>query len=138
MCVVAKNIQRVGIENGRAAFAFEAVKKVKEDKRIGKFENYRSYVKKMPSLIQVNGLGQALAFCYQKEKEYEAIYQALHEWFQEKYPHAFQGDKKEFVQVVINLPSAEYRLWTMEALALLNWMRKFVDGMAKENEEKEQ
>ncbi|WP_044895092.1 type III-B CRISPR module-associated protein Cmr5 [Bacillus alveayuensis] len=124
-------VERVGIENGRASFAFESVKSAFEDERVT-FESYRSYVKKMPSLIQVNGLGQTLAFCYQKGKEYRVIYNQLHKWLKERYSQYFQEPNKEFVEVVIGLKSADYRVLTMEVLALLNWMRKFADGMAKQ------
>lgn len=124
-------VERVGIENGRASFAFKSVKNAFDNSQVN-FESYRSYVKKMPSLIQVNGLGQALAFCYQKRKEYRVIYDQLHTWLKEKYPKYFEEHKKEFVEVVIGLNSADYRVLTMEALALLNWMRKFADGMAKQ------
>jgi CRISPR-associated protein Cmr5 len=123
-------VERVGIENGRASFAFESVKNAFEDNQVN-FESYRSYVKKMPSLIQVNGLGQALAFCYQKKKEYRVIYDQLHTWIKERYKQYFQEHNKEFVEVVIGLKSADYRVLTMEVLELLNWMRKFADGMAK-------
>ncbi|MGG3739069.1 type III-B CRISPR module-associated protein Cmr5 [Aeribacillus pallidus] len=122
--------ERVSIENGRASFAFESVKNAFQDNQV-KFESYRSYVKKMPSLIQVNGLGQSLAFCYQKGKEYRVIYDQLHTWLKEKYSQYFKEHNKEFVEVVIGLKSADYRVLTMEVLALLNWMRKFADGMAK-------
>ena len=43
---MAKNVQRVGIENGRAAFAFEAVKKVKEDKNVKLTEEWPEIFKK--------------------------------------------------------------------------------------------
>ncbi|WP_083979114.1 type III-B CRISPR module-associated protein Cmr5 [Bacillus alveayuensis] len=56
---------RAGIEDGRALFAFQKVKEAKESSNV-KFDQYKSYVKKLPSLIQVNGFGQALAFCFQK------------------------------------------------------------------------
>ena len=125
-----EKVQRVGIENGRASFAFQEVKKAKEKDSVN-FESYRSYVKKLPSLIQVNGLGQALAFCYQKRKEYEEIYRSIHAWLKQRFSSFFQDDEKELVEVVINLPSADYRAVTMEVLALLNWMRKFAEGMAK-------
>lgn len=123
-------ISRVGIENGRAAYAFAEVKRAVENPKVNKKE-YRSYVKKIPTLIQVNGLGQTLAFCFQKKKEYRVIYDQLYEWLKEMYPQFFT-EEKEFVNVVINLDSREYRLLTMESLALLNWMRKFADGMVKE------
>nr|WP_077614752.1 type III-B CRISPR module-associated protein Cmr5 [Caenibacillus caldisaponilyticus] len=124
--------QRVGIENGRAAFAFKSVKDV-YNHHGDVFDNYQSYVKKMPSLIQVNGFGQALAFCYQKGKEYRYIYDQLAEWLKLKYPSYFVDRDAEFVETVVSLRSTEYRLLTVEALALLNWMRKFVDGMRKED-----
>ncbi|AST00690.1 MULTISPECIES: type III-B CRISPR module-associated protein Cmr5 [Geobacillus] len=131
------NVKRVGIENGRASFAFQEVKQAKERLR-GSFENYRSYVKKMPSLIQVNGLGQALAFCFQKGKEYKMIYQSLAKWMKTQFPDQFSMKNQEFVEVVVNLSSADYRLWTMEAMALLDWMRKFADGMAKDDAKAEE
>ncbi|BBW98380.1 type III-B CRISPR module-associated protein Cmr5 [Geobacillus icigianus] len=129
-----KTVQRVGIENGRAAFAFQEVKRAKEQLREN-FETYRSYVKKMPSLIQVNGLGQTLAFYFQKKKqnEYKVIYHTLAQWMKEQFPDQFSSGNEELVEVVVHLSSAEYRLWTMEAVALLDWMRKFADGMAKDD-----
>ncbi|MEW5323555.1 type III-B CRISPR module-associated protein Cmr5 [Geobacillus thermoleovorans] len=127
-------VQRVGIENGRAAFAFQEVKQAKERLKTN-FENYRSYVKKMPSLIQVNGLAQALAFCFQKGREYREIYRSIAKWMSEQFPDQLNKADTELVEVVINLSSADYRLWTMETLALLDWMRKFADGMAKDDTE---
>ncbi|ADU92824.1 type III-B CRISPR module-associated protein Cmr5 [Geobacillus sp. Y412MC52] len=128
-------VQRVGIENGRAAFAFQEVKQAKEGLKEN-FENYRSYVKKMPSLIQVNGLGQALAFCFQKKgREYRSIYRSIAKWMKEQFPGQFGKEDMELVEVVVNLSSADYRLWTMETLALLDWMRKFADGMVKDDAE---
>lgn len=118
---------RTGIENGRASYAFsavsEAVNKLKEKKK-----EYRSYVKKLPSLIQVNGLGQALAFCFSKGKEYKVIYDQIYNWLKEIHPQYFK-EEGEFVEIIVNLNSRDYRLLTVETLALLNWMRKFADGL---------
>ncbi|WP_243293115.1 type III-B CRISPR module-associated protein Cmr5 [Bacillus sp. FJAT-47783] len=122
---------RVGIEDGRASFAFEKVKETKQNTKVS-FDQYRSYVKKLPSLIQVNGFGQALAFCFQKGNEYRIIYDQLHERLKKTFSHYFEGSEEEFVEVVISLNSQDYRLLTMEALAILNWMRKFADGFAKQ------
>lgn len=121
------------IESGRASFAFNEVKAFVENNPADRTE-YRSYVKKLPAMIQVNGLGQALAFYYSnnKKKAYFEIYQSLTKWLKEKFPEAFQqGENQTLVDVVINLDSQDYRLFTLEVMALLNWMRKFVDGMVK-------
>ena len=53
-------MERVTIENGRAAYAYNAVDEFIQ-KHPDKKENYRSYIKRLPSIIQTNGLGQALA-----------------------------------------------------------------------------
>lgn len=123
------------IEGGRASFAFNEVKNFVENHSRYRTE-YRSYVKKLPAMIQVNGLGQALAFYYSnnQKKAYFEIYQSITEWLKEKFPEAFQRDDQTLVEVVINLESQDYRLFTLEVMALLNWMRKFVDGMVKAGE----
>ncbi|WP_083979321.1 type III-B CRISPR module-associated protein Cmr5 [Bacillus alveayuensis] len=64
--------------------------------------------------------------------EYKVIYDQIHEWLKKKYPEYFPSTKYEFVEIIISQKSQDYRLLTMEALALLNWMRKFADGFAKE------
>lgn len=122
---------RLGIENGRATYAFSVVAEAVQNKKVNNKE-YRSYVKKLPSLIQVNGLGQALAFCYQKQKEYRVIYDQIFKWLKQSHPQYFTDPEKEFVYTVVSLNSRDYRLLTMETLALLNWMRKFADGMINE------
>lgn len=41
-------------------------------------------------------------------------------------------EEGELVEQVINLESHVYRQVTVETLALLNWMRRFVDGLMKD------
>ncbi|MBB5149085.1 type III-B CRISPR module-associated protein Cmr5 [Ureibacillus thermosphaericus] len=126
------------IENGRAAFAFKEVKQVVEKPNIQSSE-FRSYVKRMPTMIQVNGLGQTLAFCYSKKnnkrgKAYGEVYRIVQKWIEDEvFPDLFHNNKdySEFVEKVINLNSYEYKQVTAEVLALLNWMRRFVEGMVQ-------
>jgi len=60
------------VEAGRAEIAFRWVQKVadkfrgKDGKPIKTATDYRSYVRKLPSLILANGLAQALAFAFSK------------------------------------------------------------------------
>lgn len=61
------------------------------------------------------------------------IYHTLARWMKEQFPDQFPSGNEELVEVVVHLSSAEYRLWTMETVALLDWMRKFADGMAKDD-----
>lgn len=126
---------RQTVENGRAAFAFKKVKTMVEqhahDERF--LKEYRSYIKKMPAMVQVNGLGQTLAFYYSKNGAYKQIYHDLAVWVSASMEGLInqyrQEGNQEFIEILVNMPSGDYRLVTMEILAILNWMRRFADGM---------
>ena len=132
------------IEQGRAKYAFEKVKEISEDRSKKLKENYKSTAKKLPVLIKTNGLGQTLAFLKSKgEKDeskpknaHDRLYDQISIWLQTE---DFKGlvDVGELVEQVINLESQAYRQVTVETLALLNWMRRFVDGLMKDVEDTE-
>lgn len=121
-------------ENRRAAHAYEIVKQYyanHTDER--KRREYASYVKKMPAMIQVNGLGQALAFYKSKGGVHTDIYTQLGNWVQQAYSPIFhrqqsQG-RNDLVEAVINMEISEYRLVTREIMAYLNWLKRFADGL---------
>jgi CRISPR-associated protein Cmr5 len=57
------------------------------------------------------------------------VYEQLEEWLQrEEFRHLLPAGGN-LVQEVIKLDSPRYRQVTMETLAILNWMRRFVDGL---------
>lgn len=128
------------IEGGRASFAFQEVNQSTTAlNNKDKVKLYSSYLKRLPSMIQVNGLGQAIAFYYSKKNkgnEYELIYQSIGKWLQGN-PVNMLDTNKELVKAIVELNSEEYRRVTVEVLALLNWMRKFATGMHTEWEDKE-
>jgi len=123
------------IANARAAYAFEKVKGFvnAEKDNPQKQREYRSYLKKMPAMVQVNGLGETLAFYYAKGGAYREIYEQIAEWIQKSMQFLItkgnKEEKKEFIEILVNMTSPEYRLVTMEVLALLNWMHRFAEGM---------
>ena len=132
------------IEQGRAKYAFEKVKEISEDRSKKLKENYKSTAKKLPVLIKTNGLGQTLAFLKSKgEKDeskpknaHDRLYDQISIWLQTEDFKGLVG-VGELVEQVINLESQAYRQVTVETLALLNWMRRFVDGLMKDVEETE-
>jgi len=90
---------------------------------------YGSVVRKLPSYILTNGLGQTLAFLKAKGKgepgnEHEILYRHLADWVGSKV-HA-NGDFLDWL--VNNATSQQYRLATMEALALLQWLKRFAEA----------
>jgi CRISPR-associated protein Cmr5 len=137
-----------GIEQGRATYAFEAVKEISDDGSKRLKENYKSVAKKLPVLIKTNGLGQTLAFIKSKggkkdktgkkiENGYDKLYKQIGDWLRTDATNQLvpQG---ELVKQVIQLKSPIYRQVTVETLALLNWVRRFVDGLMKEVDEVEE
>lgn len=116
------------LEQGRAKFAYDCAFKGKE---IGK--EYKSNVKKLPMLIKTNGLGAALAFFFSKGKpEHKLIYNQIHEWLKKNNSDLFSSNS-DLVNTVIDLNSAKYRLVTNEVMSFLNWLKRFTDGLIKED-----
>ncbi|MGI6647597.1 MAG: type III-B CRISPR module-associated protein Cmr5 [Bacillota bacterium] len=128
---------RVGIENGRAAYAFQKINDYVQDNINNEkgLKEYRSYLKKLPAMIQVNGLGQTLAFCFAKGGQYQVIYGQLEEWIRQQQSTLIkQYDNKpakKFVELVVMMDSRDYRIITNEVIAVLDWMRRFADGLIR-------
>jgi len=131
MAISETNI-RTGIENGRARYAFTVVNEHLQERNIDS-SDYKSYIKKLPAMIQVNGLGQTLAFCLAKKKEYRAIYDQIEAWIREHHSGLISrydpDGRKTFIEILISMNSSDYRIVTTETMALLNWMRRFADGL---------
>lgn len=121
------------IEEGRASFAFREVKDFVDSHR-GKKDankNFKSYIKKMPTMIQVNGLGQTIAFYYSKGEVYTQIYSIIEKSLRQR----FDNFSADLIEWIVNLDSKQYRIATEETMALLNWMRKFVSGMVEDSDQ---
>jgi len=122
------------LEKQRAEFAYDKVEEfVSENgKNSKKSKEYKSYVKKIPSLIQTNGLAATFAFMYSKKGTYDVIYRQVEEWL--KNEREIKKDKEELVRWVINLSSSEYRRVTNEVMGLFVWLRRFAEGMIEKDE----
>jgi CRISPR-associated protein Cmr5 len=112
-------------EQERAAQAWKDVSGVKTKT----FEGlYGGWVKKLPALILTNGLGQALAFLLAKGKRQEAaktLYDHLSKWIMAEVAQV-QGVK--LLDWLIKHDSAQYRRATTEALAFVNWLKRFAEA----------
>jgi CRISPR-associated protein Cmr5 len=120
-----------------------------EEKKVINFyknllKNYCSYVKKIPTMILSNGLGQTLAFVKAKSEKgnaYDLIYKQLTEYIRSEHTiRITPEDKKELeekndlVEWVISCNSSTYRYITQEILAFLNWLKRFAEGLIEEEE----
>ena len=114
------------LEQKRAKHAWDCVQEVKSQPFAS---DYRSIAVKVPSLILTNGLGQTLAFLRAKGEgepgnEHEILYQHIEEWLQKQL-----GINKNLLDWLVNTAtSQQYRLATMEALALLQWLKRFAEA----------
>lgn len=133
------------LERGRAEFAYKCVKEALEkfidDKK--KKKEYRSYSRKIPQMILSNGLGQTLAFVYSKREEenaYDLIYKHLTDYLKSNSTARIRMPENldELIEWVISLDSYNYRYVTEEVLALLNWLKKFAEGMIEKEEGEEE
>ncbi len=127
------------LEKGRAEFAYNCVKEALEKLDIEKQKDYRSYTRKIPTMILTNGLGQTLAFIKAKIKKgnaYDLIYRQLTDYLKSNTTSRIKmpGDKQELLEWVISCDSTEYRYITREILSFLNWVKRFSEGMIEEKE----
>lgn len=131
---------RKTIEQGRAKSAYDSVKTyVDANKGKSTLDNYKSYSKKIPTMIKTSGLGATLAFMKSKKKEYDVIYNDIAKWLGEdfKMKSLFQINKDNFLDTVLNIDySSVYRALTIEVVAYMNWHRRFAEGMIEKNKDK--
>ena len=116
------------LERDRAKFAYNRVEEVAEDRSV-KHSEYKSYCKKIPSLIQTNGLSATFAFMNSKGGTYKTIYNQVDSWLIDRYKGDGDLDnEQELMKKLLTLESTKYRKVTIEILALFNWLRRFADG----------
>ena len=108
----------------------EVKKKCNKLKKLRKqADEYKSYVKKIPSYIQTNGLSATFAFMYSKKGTYEVIYKQIEDWLKQDFK--IEG---ELVKWIISQNSKEYKLITKEVMALFLWLRRFAEGMIEKDD----
>jgi len=154
------------LEKGRAEFAYRCaeegkkiIRKTQIDGEWYEDDKYKSYVKKIPSMILSNGLGQTLAFVVSKRQKpkkkdgqthnpgssenpknaYDLIYKQLTEYIKSDHTARIKmpQEKNDLVEWVISCNSSTYRYITQEILAFLNWLKRFAEGLIEVEEEGE-
>jgi len=120
------------MEQKRAKYALEQVQgdNGRQDIQDKYHKYYKSYASSFPAMIQINGLGQAAAFYRSKgagvdtkAKAYRALYELLSVWLL-KPGQPYHGCE-DLLDGIITKNIHAYQLAQAEALALLNWVKKF-------------
>lgn len=132
---MAENTSRTTLEQGRAAFAYDAAV---EGEKLSKNTEYKAYVKKLPMYIKTNGLGAAISFAFakgskngvaDKGKAWGLIYSQIEDWLKNNWELSEFNQGERLMENLLKMESSEYRATTIEVLALLNWMRRFAEGL---------
>ena len=108
------------IEQKRAAAALESVQNVQSGTKFTALANG------MPTMIHVNGLGQALAFCAGKnDRQYTEMSNILAGWLCTP-GNPFAGTHPDHIlETVTQCDMAAYMRAQAEAMAYLLWIKKF-------------
>lgn len=118
--------QQRTLEQKRAAQAWDCIDKLAKS---NEYRNkYGTLARKIPSLIQTNGLGQTLAFLRSKvdQKAHQDIYKHLSAWVMCQLGQKEQKDK--LLEWIITQPSSTYRRAATEAMAFAHWLKRFAEA----------
>lgn len=112
------------IEQQRAAAALRAVQGV------GSGTKFTALANGMPTMIHVNGLGQALAFCKGKsDTQYEEMAMMLSGWLCDEGKPFANTTPDEILMTITQCDMAVYMRAQAEAMAYLLWAKKFAKAL---------
>ncbi|SRR5579883_828033 len=112
------------LDRSRAQAAWNNIQSVKTQDEQAK---YGSLARQMPTLIQVNGLGQTLAFLKAKgNKHHKEMFNHLSIWVCSRLN--LSTEKETLLDHILKMDSQRYRLATGESLAFLQWVKRFAEA----------
>lgn len=104
-------------------------------------KEFKSCVQALPAMIHMNGLGQSVAFYKAKSnsdgdkakaKAYENVYAVLSNWLK-KDEQPYRGCT-DLLEGVTSKDMHAYRLAEAEALAYLDWLKRFSEAFIEDSE----
>ena len=130
------------IQQQRAAFAYGQVSELVNKDEAGRF---RAYANSLPALVQMNGIGQAMAFACSKKsgkgieaKGWTALYKVVSDWLCSDDRNIFEQKSSDLMAAIVSHDQNRYRLAQAECQALLVWVRQFARALLKDDGRGEQ
>ena len=130
----------------RAAYALSSINDMKEVLNSEQQKAFKSYVQALPAMIQMNGLGQAIAFyrshftATDKSKKgavaYAKLYDILAQWLCGDKALAIYS-KGDLLEHIVNHDMHQYRLAQSELQSLLVWLKKMSVALIDDSNEGE-
>jgi len=118
--------RRQTVEQARAQHAAIAVGQA-EGALGNKAKEYGSLARGLSGMVQLNGLGQTLAFLKAKargNRAHELVYEHVSQWVSVQ----LTGTNQDLLDWIITQNSDVYRRAATEALAYVIWLRRFAEA----------
>jgi CRISPR-associated protein Cmr5 len=117
------------IQQQRASYALKQIQAALADDRLD-HQEFKRHARGLPAMIHTNGLGQAAAFALSKAKgdvatdhdAWHRLYRLLGDWLHQVGPYTQHHD---LLEAITHGDMHSYRLAQAEALAMLDWLKKF-------------
>lgn len=125
------------LQQERAASALKQVEAIDKSSFSDKQKKeYGSLARGFPAMIQIDGLGHALAFLIAKteskgDNHHRQLYSHLGQWLGPR----FGAGSTDILKWLTSQDSAVYRQVATEAVAYLMWIRRFVEAKGWKGEE---
>jgi CRISPR-associated protein Cmr5 len=116
------------MEQKRAQFALKRVKAACADASVIDSE-FKAYIRRLPAMIQTNGLGQSLAFYNARMREkaaYLHIVNLVNDWLCQ--PGMPYENSRDALDGITTEDMFLYRQADAELRALLSWLKKFAEA----------
>ena len=122
------------MDQERAEFALKKIQSIVASPDETHKKEVRRYLNNLPALIRMNGLGQALAFFLTKKKKkpedkdtaHETIYYMVSAWLCDASSKGrIFSENADVLTAITQSDMAHYMAAQNEALALLQWLKKF-------------
>jgi CRISPR-associated protein Cmr5 len=127
------------LDQRRAEQALKDVKQIEGAGNDALKKKYAALARKTPANLQSSGLGQSMAFLRSKAgqkregNEHWLLYQHVSRWVMNEMKQPGKAD--QLLEWVVGQDSPIYRQATAEAMAYLNWLKRFAEALLPEPED---
>lgn len=148
------NLKNINLEVSKYAMQCvdDVISKPKSNIELGK--KYKTLVRKMPALIQKNGLIGTLAFVFSKNSspEHAEVFRNTINWtlsngkindliknndfVKEQNDGLSKQNMEKYIEWVCKLEPTQYRQVTKEMMILFGWIKRFADALIDEEDDK--
>lgn len=113
----------------RAKFALHQVLEITKNKDEKAKKEFKSFAAGAPAMILQNGFGQTLAFWLARDTDkHRALFGTVVKWLTEENSFLSQRDKFQFINDLYSVEQEKYLTAQNEALALLEWVKRFASA----------